>query len=769
MIKSVRIRNFRSIEELTFRPLESGITGILGATGAGKSSILSAVLFALFGVRPDSVNVKELRRDGSSTSDECSVSVLFTNAGQEVEIIREIKGSAARVVANIYVDGVEHTVTSVGEAERWIRERLGIDATGFMTAFVVRQKELEDIVSALPSKRKAQIEKLAGIDTLGEALQKARKEENLSKELLKNLPGTKDEVDQAEGRLNAHQKNNETFMEAYYVAENKVSTLEERLNALSDEMRGLEGQSRKIQETTNNIANIKDLISTNETLLKSVMYVKDVDDSFDLEAMRAEHKRMYTEVNSLRGELSDTELQQRNHEQEVLSLKQQIEGFPAVSEELLSVSEEELKERVLSIETKKADTLQRQHQAKARKADFEESIEQLQHSDDCPTCYTHLDNKQTLLDSLNSSVAALEKDIAGSVEELSALAEAHMEASKAISDRSIAANEKLRQESIQERYRQVLEAGFDDSKIDELKKSISALEKAMEKSAEQGTKAKNIENDRKVFTETSSALSTQQQRLTEAEILLSQLLKTYDENRRNALNTEYQRVSNEHRVAKQNFSQFSIKRQEQDKQVAIAESYLKNVSGQWKAKKELLEKAEKQALTRELIEKYRKDTIASLTPELSENASMLISEMTSGAFISVTVGEDFSISVETKEGRTRKVSELSGGEEAAVALSLRLAIAALITGDNQELAWLDEVLTAQDAERRASMLSTIRDLSIKQIIMINHTAEAADIADRIVMLEHGAIVSSSDNAETVYEDPGSNDYSSDDWGSLSED
>ena len=92
----------------------------------------------------------------------------------------------------------------------------------------------------------------------------------------------------------------------------------------------------------------------------------------------------------------------------------------------------------------------------------------------------------------------------------------------------------------------------------------------------------------------------------------------------------------------------------------------------------------------------------------------------------------FDVTVVSSTGEEREVSWLSGGEESAVAFALRLAIAFLITGDNPSLLWLDEVLTAQDADRRASMLTTIRSLPIDQILVINHTEEAADIVDGVV-------------------------------------
>ena len=173
ILQSIRVRNFRAIKEAVFQPQEEGITGIFGPNGAGKTTFLAATLFALYGVKPSGAGQSSLRRIGSG-KEESSVSVVFTHLGQQVEIIRELKSPNNRVVVNIYVDGVPQTVTSVTAADQWIKTRLGIDANGFMTAFVVRQKELDQLVQAKPAERKQLIEKLAGIGAINIALKSSR-------------------------------------------------------------------------------------------------------------------------------------------------------------------------------------------------------------------------------------------------------------------------------------------------------------------------------------------------------------------------------------------------------------------------------------------------------------------------------------------------------------------------------------------------------------------------------------------------------------------
>lgn len=134
------------------------------------------------------------------------------------------------------------------------------------------------------------------------------------------------------------------------------------------------------------------------------------------------------------------------------------------------------------------------------------------------------------------------------------------------------------------------------------------------------------------------------------------------------------------------------------------------------------------------LDEFRKDRIAQIAPELSETATALISSMTSGRFTEVILDEDFTPSVINDAGEVLMASQLSGGEESIVALALRVALGDLITGGVGGLLWLDEVLTAQDATRRSSLMNTLSHIAGRQIVLISHTPESTDSVDKIVHL-----------------------------------
>ncbi|MGV8910762.1 MAG: ATP-binding protein, partial [Propionicimonas sp.] len=141
---------------------------------------------------------------------------------------------------------------------------------------------------------------------------------------------------------------------------------------------------------------------------------------------------------------------------------------------------------------------------------------------------------------------------------------------------------------------------------------------------------------------------------------------------------------------------------------------------------------EAKTATRETLDAFRRDRIARLAPEMSEVATDFVAKMTDGKFTSVELDEEFTPILTDDTGQERPAAWLSGGEESAVALALRVAIGEIIAGQRGGVLFLDEVLTAQDPDRRAAMMSSIRELPGRQTITINHVSEAADMVDLVL-------------------------------------
>lgn len=723
------MRNFRAIKEAVFKPKEEGITGIFGPNGAGKTSFLAATLFALYGVKPPGANQNSLRRIGSTG--ESSVSVVFEHLAQQVEIIREIKTPNNRVVVNIYVDGVPQTVTSVTAADQWMKNRLGIDSSGFMTAFVVRQKELDQLVQAKPAERKQIIEKLAGVDAINTALKAAREDENNVKKSLNHIPGSEEEAERAGEIVEA--------------AASRVQNLKTEIRELQNEMKPLEGKVsnikadvEKISESSNRIAA---LTAKQETLASEMQYYEDelsklpelYEDELSIEKLREMYGEEKQKLSESKDKLAGLKFDLARKEETFNSFtvsKKTIEEEISVIENSFKTDfnyEEEIEKL-----NKETQSMENQIFNLGQKIEeSEESIKTLNHSQTCPTCLQDLTNPEKIIENLQDVIQKFSEEKIGLETRLEETTTLY---NKTVVEYSFQQKSETLKAKLEELTKTQPEYDMEETRkvYQKLETETAELEKTVETLETRGVKLKEAQN-----------VETQRQTLTVKKTqTLTSITKIEEE-----LNSLTQNIGGVAKLKEietlnkieQELNQHKITLSEKKTQLAVAEqkhstekTNYKTVKQNWEKKKKLIQNHSSLALTSDFINKFRLNTIASLAPELSETATGLISEMTNGDFTEIRLDEEFNTYLTDSSGIERPSSWLSGGEESAVALALRISIAFLITGGNPALLWLDEVLTAQDADRRNTMLTMIRQLPIQQIIMINHTHEAADIVDKTV-------------------------------------
>ena len=127
-----------------------------------------------------------------------------------------------------------------------------------------------------------------------------------------------------------------------------------------------------------------------------------------------------------------------------------------------------------------------------------------------------------------------------------------------------------------------------------------------------------------------------------------------------------------------------------------------------------------------------------LRPDLQENASQLLSELTAGRYDDLELDESYVPTI-VEDNEVKPV--ISGGEEDIVNLAMRLAISQMIAeraGKPLSLLVLDEIFGSLDEERRASVLALLRALSDRfpQVILITHVDGMRDAFDRLIRMSY---------------------------------
>ena len=151
LIKEVEIEGFRSHSHSKVS-FEKGINLIAGRNGAGKSSILDAILVALYSSSPTGTKKENLIRDGAGGY---KIKLRFVLGDKEYEIVRSSGRGTLLRGDGLLIDG-DSRVTE------WVEKILG-PAHVFTNAIYVRQGEIDGIVRDDESREKV-IKKVTRIE-----------------------------------------------------------------------------------------------------------------------------------------------------------------------------------------------------------------------------------------------------------------------------------------------------------------------------------------------------------------------------------------------------------------------------------------------------------------------------------------------------------------------------------------------------------------------------------------------------------------------------
>ena len=167
--------SFRHEQRLDFSELD--LFAITGATGAGKSSLLDAITYALFGTTNRSgKQVSDLVSQGSEN---LKVQLLFGVGSAQYRVTRRWryrpKSPENKVILEGWQNGDWETLgTSIVAVQNTIEQILGMDFDTFTRAIILPQGKFDEFIKGDTSKRREILRQLAGF----EIFEQMRKEAN---------------------------------------------------------------------------------------------------------------------------------------------------------------------------------------------------------------------------------------------------------------------------------------------------------------------------------------------------------------------------------------------------------------------------------------------------------------------------------------------------------------------------------------------------------------------------------------------------------------
>jgi len=242
-VKRIELENFISYERLSIELPPDGSIVFIGRNGAGKSSILDAIPFALFKANPRGGNFADLVRRGASRA---RVAVEFAISSKLFRVertLRVFKGGRTESTATLYAktDGGFKAIASGNEVSKVIEELLGLSDKLFLSAVYAKQGEIAKLVELSPANRDKLINYLLGIEDLQLAYERIREVISHFKNLSEKLKG---ELSQKRELVNSIERKRHELSEK----KNSIISIEKKLHEVSEEISKLEQTKKAFEE-----------------------------------------------------------------------------------------------------------------------------------------------------------------------------------------------------------------------------------------------------------------------------------------------------------------------------------------------------------------------------------------------------------------------------------------------------------------------------------------------------------------------------------------
>jgi len=174
IIHSLKVSGFRIIgEPIDIRFPEEGRIGILGQNESGKTTLLQAIEYALYGLRRGAKVEEDRGNLVTWGKNEAKLEIEFTS-GQDTYVLQRIFGakSGHRASLTPVITGVKdksNSITSLRDIEARIEQITGMDRDSFAKLVYIKQKDLDALRELAKSKREQLVNKVMGIEVFDDA------------------------------------------------------------------------------------------------------------------------------------------------------------------------------------------------------------------------------------------------------------------------------------------------------------------------------------------------------------------------------------------------------------------------------------------------------------------------------------------------------------------------------------------------------------------------------------------------------------------------
>ena len=241
MIKSIELVDFLSHSD-TKLEFKDGVTIFVGDNGAGKSSVIDAITYALFGKHKRS-DVKSLIRRGTNQS---YAKIEFSIRDKQYEAFRKIKNKSSNYLEAKFFETTNNNRIDIVSGERKqynesmkeeVEKIIGMDYKKLQIASIVQQGQLNAIIDSRAADRQELLNSIIGIDKLNIASKYMLENIKKFREKIKtDLGYNDDDIENLTRKFESYQQDIKETQPKKNQLELKQKQIQEKLTGLQNEL-----------------------------------------------------------------------------------------------------------------------------------------------------------------------------------------------------------------------------------------------------------------------------------------------------------------------------------------------------------------------------------------------------------------------------------------------------------------------------------------------------------------------------------------------------
>ncbi|MBT4191788.1 MAG: AAA family ATPase [Candidatus Diapherotrites archaeon] len=375
MLKTLNLDQWRThkTSELEFG---SGTNVIVGVMGSGKSSIVNAISYALFGTFPalksKQVTLAEIVMNKPNTCENSTIKLCFEHGGKDYRVERIITPGKTNE-AKLY----ENEKLIAGPKQKDVNEKvehiLGLSYELFSRAIYAEQNEMDFFLKLTPSERKKKFDELLELEKYENARKNAL---SLKNSLVKENKQRMDYIEQQKETIKNHEE--DKVLAQIKNEKKELNELDKALTRFNKQIGEKEKAFEEMKSKEKQFKELTDSILRNKTRLETINAELEKKDNVDLESIKKDKEALNEKLKKKKSEKEEVEKQCKE----------------------IELAEKKASEKLRVLEYRKNEIKKENKEIESLKGN-------------CPTCKRELDekHKKELLEKSVKELREIEKDI----------------------------------------------------------------------------------------------------------------------------------------------------------------------------------------------------------------------------------------------------------------------------------------------------------------------------------------------------------------------